>query len=195
MIMTYMLKFPLIVVAALSLLTACETTTIAAGNAAQSSQSERITSEYILGAGDKLRVTVFGEDDISGEFTVNSSGLVSLPLIGEVSASGKTVRGFQTAVETALRDGYLKDPRVAAEVLNYRPYYILGEVALSGEYPYSSDLTVLNAIATAGGFTYRANKKYVFIKRAGEQTEIRYPLTVSTPVQPGDTIRIAERLF
>lgn len=175
-------------------LAACETTTIASGEGPVS-QTTREATEYKLGPSDQLRVIVFGEEDLSGEFVIDNSGYVSLPLIGEVKASDKSIREFQIAVQNKLLDGYLKDPRVSAEVLNFRPYYILGEVENSGEYPFSGNLTVLNAVATAGGFTYRANKKVVFIKRAGEQTENQYPLTVSTPVQPGDTVRIAERLF
>ncbi|MCI5044887.1 MAG: polysaccharide export protein [Aquisalinus sp.] len=151
--------------------------------------------EYTLGPGDKLRLIVFGEDDLSGEFLVDGSGLVSLPLVGEISAEGKTVREFQRSVESSLRDGYLNDPRVSAEVLNFRPFYILGEVNSPGTYPYSDSLTVLNAVAVAEGFTYRANQRVVFIRRDGATTEQQYPLTSTTPVRPGDTIRIAERIF
>ncbi|WP_306251547.1 polysaccharide biosynthesis/export family protein [Parvularcula sp. IMCC14364] len=151
--------------------------------------------EYTLGAGDKLRLIVFGEDDLSGEFLVDGSGIVSLPLVGEISVEGKTVREFQRSVETSLRDGYLNDPRVSAEVLNFRPFYILGEVNSPGTYPYSDSLTVLNAVAVAEGFTYRANQRVVFIRRDGETTEQQYPLSSTTSVRPGDTIRIAERIF
>jgi len=177
------------------ILAGCATTGIAAGGPVSTSEPTREASEYKLGASDQLRVIVFGEENLSGEFVIDNAGYVSMPLIGEVKASNKSIRDFQRSVETKLLDGYLKDPRVSAEVLNFRPYYILGEVTTSGEYPYSGNLTVLNAVATAGGFTYRANKKVIYIKRAGEQTEVEYTLTVSTPVQPGDTIRIAERLF
>ncbi|MCI5047545.1 MAG: polysaccharide export protein [Aquisalinus sp.] len=151
--------------------------------------------EYTLGPGDKLRLIVFGEEDLSGEFLVDGSGIVSLPLVGEISAQGKTVREFQRSVESSLRDGYLNDPRVSAEVLNFRPFYILGEVNSPGTYPYSDSLTVLNAVAVAEGFTYRANQRVVFIRRDGATTEQQYPLTSTTPVRPGDTIRIAERIF
>ena len=98
-------------------------------------------------------------------------------------------------VVTYKKEGYVKDPRVSVEVMTYRPFYILGEVQKPGEYPYSNGLTVLNAVATAGGFTYRANTKKVFIKRAESSTEEKYPLNSQTPVAPGDTIRIGERLF
>ncbi|WP_297507244.1 polysaccharide biosynthesis/export family protein [uncultured Caulobacter sp.] len=151
--------------------------------------------DYLLGPGDKVRVTVFGEQSLSGEFYVTGSGLMSLPLIGEIKAGGMTVGQFQVAVQKALKDGYLKDPRVSAEVLTFRPFYILGEVEKPGTYPYTSGLTVLNAVATAGGFTYRADKKNVYIKHNGETTESKGELTPSTAVAPGDTIRIGERFF
>jgi polysaccharide export outer membrane protein len=106
-----------------------------------------------------------------------------------------TIPQFQKEVETALKNGYLKEPRVSVEVLNYRPFYILGEVTKPGEYPYTNGLTVQNAVATANGFTYRANTKKVFIKRADATEEREYPLTSNTQVAPGDTIRIAERFF
>ncbi|USQ95755.1 polysaccharide biosynthesis/export family protein [Caulobacter sp. RL271] len=151
--------------------------------------------DYLLGPGDKVRVTVYGEDSLSGEFFVTGSGLMSLPLIGELKAGGLTVGQFQIAVQRALSDGYLKDPRVSAEVLTFRPFYILGEVEKPGTYPYTSGLTVLNAVATAGGFTYRADKKNVWIKHNGETTEEKSELTPSTVVAPGDTIRLGERFF
>lgn len=154
-----------------------------------------VVSDYLLGSGDKVRVTVYGEPDLSGEFYVTGSGLVSLPLIGEVKAAGLNVGQFQTVVQQALSSGYLKEPRVSAEVLTYRPFYILGEVEKPGTYPYTSGLTALNAVATAGGFTYRADKGKVFIKRLGETGERKYTLDPSTPVAPGDTIRIGERFF
>lgn len=176
-------------------LTACQSTGIASGNSTTSSETTREVSEYVLGSGDQLRIIVFGEENLSGEFVIDSRGFVSMPLIGEVEAGQKTIRDFQRSVENKLLDGYLKDPRVSAEMLNFRPYYILGEVTTSGEYPFSNGLTVLNAVATAGGFSYRANTKSIYIKRAGEQNEVQYPLTVSTAVRPGDTIRVAERLF
>jgi polysaccharide export outer membrane protein len=132
---------------------------------------------------------------LTGEFFVGGSGKVSLPLIGDVQATGLTVPQFQTAVEEALKQGYLKEPRVSVEVLTYRPFYILGEVTKPGEYPYTNGLTVQNAVATANGFTYRANTKKVFVRHAGSTKEDEVPLTSTTQVAPGDTIRIAERFF
>ena len=152
-------------------------------------------NEYRLGAGDQIRLIVFGEQELSGDFSVDGGGQVSLPLVGEVHAKGLTIGEFRHAVDEALRSGYLKDPKVSAEVVLYRPFYILGEVQRPGTYPYQNDLTVLNAVATAQGFTYRANQRFVFIRRAEEAEERKYPLTSSTPVRPGDTIRISERFF
>ena len=155
----------------------------------------RTVPEYRLGSGDKIRVITFGEESLTGEFFIGGSGNVSLPLIGEVSAIGLSVSEFQGAVEAKLKEGYLKEPRVSVEVLNYRPFYILGEVEKPGTYPYTNGLTVLNAVATAEGFTYRANMRRVFIKRAEGEKEEEFPLTQETVVEPGDTIRIAERFF
>ena len=151
--------------------------------------------EYRLGSQDKVRVIVYGEENLSGEFFIGGNGKASLPLIGEVQAAGLTVRAFQDEVQNSLKDGYLKDPKVSVEVLTFRPFFIMGEVSKPGQYPYTSDLTVQNAVATAGGFTYRANKGKVYIKRLGDGEEHSYPLTSTTPVAPGDTIRIGERIF
>lgn len=151
---------------------------------------------YELGAGDRLRVVVFNEEALSGEFLVDSTGMVSMPLVGEIFVEGLTVRDFQRRFEEELEGGeFLIDARVAAEVLNYRPFYILGEVQNPGEYPYSAGLTVMNAVATAGGFTYRANKRSVFVRSGEGGEERKVQLTPSTKLEPGDTIRIAERLF
>lgn len=158
-------------------------------------EAVRAIPAYRLGPGDKVRVITFGEESLSGEFFVGSTGAVSLPLIGEVRAAGLTLPEFQAGFEAALKNGYLKEPRVSVEVLNYRPFYILGEVEKPGTYAYTSGLTVMNAVATAEGFTYRANRKRVFIKREGETEEREYPLAGDLPVAPGDTIRIAERFF
>jgi len=171
---------------------------VVAGLAPQPARAEeatRVVPQYRLGSSDKIRVITFGEESLSGEFIIGGSGKVSLPLVGEVQASGLTIPEFQAEVETALKNGYLKEPHVSVEVLTYRPFYILGEVQKPGEYPYSNGLTVLNAVATANGFTYRANAKRVFIKRADSAAEEEFPLTSTTPVAPGDTIRIGERFF
>lgn len=154
-----------------------------------------VGSDYHLGSGDKIRVIVFGEESLSGEFVVSGNGKVSLPLVGDINAADLTVPQFQAEVSTALQQGYLKEPRISVEVLSYRPFYILGEVNKPGEYPYSNGLTVLNAVATAGGFTYRAQTKKVFIRHGTDTAEQPYTISSQTPVAPGDTIRIGERFF
>ena len=126
---------------------------------------------YRLGSGDKVRIIVFGESALTGEFVVSGTGTIALPLVGEIAAKGMTPTQLQSAVEGSLREGYLKEPRVSVEVLNYRPFYILGEVTKPGEYPYTNGLTVMNAVATANGFTYRADSKHVYIRRTGDTSE------------------------
>lgn len=152
-------------------------------------------ADYKLGVADKVRVIVFNEETLSGEFTVSDSGTLSLPLIGDVKATGRTPREVIRDIEAKLADGYLREPRVSMDVLTYRPFYIMGEVTKPGEYPYSNGLTALNAVARAEGFTYRANKRKVFIKRFGETTEQQYKMDPSVVVYPGDTVRIGERYF
>ncbi|OYU77552.1 MAG: hypothetical protein CFE32_05175 [Alphaproteobacteria bacterium PA3] len=146
--------------------------------------------EYVLSPNDKLKVTVFGEEDLSGEFVVDATGNVSLPLIGEVRAAGIPLRVFQRNIEARLRSGYLVDPRVSAEILNFRPFYVLGEVKNPGEYPYTSGLTLLNAIAQAGGFTPLANTLNIVIKRPGADNEISAVVQAGMPISPGDTLRV-----
>jgi polysaccharide export outer membrane protein len=152
--------------------------------------------DYRLGAGDNVRILVFGEASLSGEFLVpGGEGVIDFPLVGGIKAMGLTVAELQSQLVAKLKDGYLNDPRVSIEVLNYRPFFILGAVARPGQYPYRNGLTVLNAVATADGFTYRANTHKVYIKRPNEVREEEYDLKSTTPVEPGDTIRIAERFF
>jgi polysaccharide export outer membrane protein len=159
-------------------------------------QAPATALDYKLGAGDKVRIIVFGEADLTGEFDVpGGGGTIAFPLVGDVRAGGLSVGELQAEIEAKLKDGYLKEPHVSIEVLNYRPFYILGEVTKPGEYPYTNGLTVLNAVATANGFTYRADTRHVFIKRANDPVEHEYPLTSETSVAPGDTIRIKERFF
>ena len=152
-------------------------------------------TQYRLAAGDKLRIDTFGEATLSGEFEVAASGAVSMPLIGDVKAQGQTPAELARAIENGLRGGYLRNPRVGVQVLNYRPFYILGEVTKPGTYSYSVGLTVLSAVATAEGFTYRADKKSVFVRHMGDPQETQVPLSAATPVLPGDTIRVGERYF
>lgn len=167
----------------------------AIGSAEINAEVGRAVEQYRLGSRDKVRILVFNEPTLSGEFSVNGNGALSLPLIGEVSTVGKTTEQLKQDIETALANGYLREPRVSIDVLSFRPFYILGEVSKAGEYPYANGLTVLNAVATAEGFTYRAEKRVAYVRREGESQEKAYKLTPDLRVQPGDTIRIGERYF
>lgn len=152
------------------------------------------TAPYTLGAGDKVRITTFGFKELSGEFTVAADNSISLPLAGVIKVIGLTPPQLQQRITAVLLEKDLvRNPQVSAEVLEYRPYYILGEVGKPGQYPFTNGLTVLKAVATAQGFTYRANAKRIFITRDDTAIESVVPLSPSTPVRPGDTIRIAER--
>lgn len=163
--------------------------------AAGEAVATRSVAAYTLGSSDRLRITVFGHPDLSGEFEVDGTGAVSLPLIGQVAAEGLTTVQLEQSIAGTLSEGYILNPRVSAEVINYRPYYILGEVGRPGEYPFTSGLTVPNAVAAAGGFTYRANKRVIYIKSVDSDREIAYDLTPTTVVKPGDTLRVGERIF
>ena len=153
--------------------------------------------QYFLTPGDRLAITVFGEEALSKEYVVSSVGDISFPLLGDVVTTGKTAAGLRDELAAKLSQGYLNDPRVTIEVLNYRPFYVLGEVTKPGEYRFSNDLTVHQAAALAGGFTYRADQRRVFIRHAGSNEERTYELTSDRPVYvaPGDTIRVGERYF
>jgi protein involved in polysaccharide export with SLBB domain len=162
-----------------------------ANAAAESSDS----SSYVLGPSDRVRLKVYGEQDITGEYEVDTNGYISVPLAGRVKAAGLNTRQLEKAVAAALSKGLLRDPRVNAEVATYRPFFILGEVKKAGEYPYKAGLTVLDAVASAGGYTYRANESKVVIRRAGSNVEETHALDAPVPVFPGDNIRIPERYF
>lgn len=150
---------------------------------------------YRLGAGDEIKVTVYDEPDLSGSFVVDGQGRIAMSLVGQVQVGQLTLDEAADHLEARLKDGYLRDPQVTAELVKGRPYYILGEINKPGEYPFVSGLTVMNAIASAGDFTYRADRTRILIKRKDSPNEEEVVLTPTTPVQPGDTIRIRERFF
>jgi polysaccharide biosynthesis/export protein len=150
---------------------------------------------YVLGPNDRVRLKVYGEPDIAGEYEIDSTGQVSIPLAGHVKAAGLTTKQLERSIRSALSKGIVRDPRVNVEIALYRPYYILGEVKKSGEYPYRLGLTVMDAVASAGGFTYRANENKVYLRRSGAGVEEIHALDAPVPVFPGDNIRIPERYF
>ena len=151
--------------------------------------------EIRLAAGDKIRVTVFGEDKLSGDFEVDPAGSVSLPLAGTMQAAGLTKPEFERQLSERLKGTYLRNPKVTVDVANFRPFYVLGEVQKPGEYPYRSGLNVLSAIAVAGGSTYRASTSKVLIQRSGTVELSEYPQSPTVSVMPGDVIRVPERYF
>lgn len=151
--------------------------------------------EYVLGVGDNIKLTVYGETDLSGEYEVNSTGYVALPLIGNVEAAQRTIRDFEEAVRSKLAEGYLHDPRVSVQVSNYRPFFILGEVSKPGSYPYVNGMNVLNAVALAGGYTYRADSSDIVIVHANDSAKKENPASENASVMPGDIIRVPERFF
>jgi protein involved in polysaccharide export with SLBB domain len=153
-----------------------------------------INRVYRLGVGDKLKVSVFGEDNLSGQFEVNALGQISLPLIGEMQAKGLAITEFRDAIGHKLSQGYLKNPKVNVEMLNYRPIYVQGEVKNSGEFAFKNGLSLRDVIAMAGGYTYRANQSYLYIGREGD-ADVAVQMPTGVPVLPGDNIRIPERFF
>lgn len=176
---------------ALALLGGCAGQTPLAGTGAPPPAAAAFT----LSPGDKIKVATYGEVALSGDFEVTPAGTIAFPLIGEVKAAGMEPDQLSKAIETQLREGYLLQPKVSVQVASFRPVYILGEVNKPGEYPYTQGLTIRGAVAKADGFTYRANEKRVFLKRAGEPGERTYPLSADFAVLPGDTIRFGERYF
>ena len=151
-------------------------------------------SAYRLGSGDRIRVNVFRHDDLSGEFALDDAGNFALPLIGEVNARGQTTRDLEQRIADKLKDGYLVDPQVSVEVMNYRPFYILGEVKQPGSYQFVNGMTVLNAVALAGGFTYRAQTGGVVVRRGGANAT-GVVVTGDSAILPGDVIEVPERFF
>ncbi|MCX7899317.1 MAG: polysaccharide export protein [Methylocystis sp.] len=148
-----------------------------------------------LQAGEKIRVTVFGEDRLSGEYEIDPAGNVSLPLAGTVKAAGLSKAELERELAKKFRGEYLRNPKVTVDVTSFRPFYILGEVGKPGEYPFKSGLNVMSAVALAGGPTYRASRSYVLIQRTGEKDFREYPFSPEVPIEPGDLIRMPERYF
>lgn len=157
-------------------------------------RAELAETTYRLGSGDRLRLIVFNHEDLSGEFALDGAGNFAMPLIGEIKAGGLTTREVEQRIQTRLADGYLVDPQVSVEVLNYRPFYILGEVKTPGSYPYQNNMSVLNAVALAGGFSYRAKQGEFLLQRGGSNSQ---PIVVGgdQALLPGDIVTVQERFF
>jgi polysaccharide export outer membrane protein len=150
---------------------------------------------YILGPGDRLRIKVYNEPDLTGDYEVNSGGFVSLPLVGQIKASGLTTSQLERSIVARMKGKIEQQPNVNVEIAAYAPFYIYGEVKKAGEYPYRPGLTVADAVATAGGLTYRANENEVYVRHAGSRVEQIVTLDHQIRVFPGDNIRVSERWF
>ena len=161
--------------------------------AEQQSYVAAATATPRLQSGDKIRVTVYGEDKLSGEFEIDPSGLVSLPLAGTVKAAGLTQTELETELSRKFRTEYLRNPKVTVSIASFRPFYILGEVVKPGEYPYRSGLNVISATALAGGATYRASKSTVLIQRMGENGMKEYPTSSARVAR--DLVRVLNDIF
>ncbi len=177
---------------------ACDSSSVfnlGAADDAPSSQGVNLNA-IKLQAGDKLKVTVFGEDKLTGEYEIDPGGSLSLPLAGTVQAAGLTKPELEQLLSKKFASGnYLKNPKVTVDIATFRPFYILGEVEKPGEYPFRSGLNLMSAIAVAGGSTYRASRSYVMIQRAGEASFTEYKMSPTVPVYPGDLIKVPERYF
>jgi polysaccharide export outer membrane protein len=152
-------------------------------------------SGYRLDAGDKLRVVVFGQDGLTNTYAIDAGGAITMPLIGAVSARGRTPAGLAAEITAKLRNGYIRDPSVAVEIESYRPFFILGEVAAPGQYPYVPNMSVESAVAIAGGFSPRARRDTVTLTHTDASGSMRAVVPLGTPLSPGDTVLVGERWF
>ena len=149
-----------------------------------------------LGPNDRLRITVFGQPTLTGEYTLDGNGVLAFPLIGNVPANGVTTSQLQQAIAAKLKPDYMVNPNVSAEVITRRPFYVIGEVQKPGNYAYVSDMTAVNAIAMAGGFTRRARKNDFYIRRLDKDGKVvRIEANTGTVLQAGDTLEVRERVF
>lgn len=145
--------------------------------------------------GEKIKITVYNEPSLSGDYDIDPNGVISLPLAGTVRAVGLTQVQLEQELAKKFRTDYLRNPKVTVAILQYRPIYIVGEVEKQGEYPYKPGLNVLTAMAMAGGGSYRANRNYVLIQHFGEKNMKEYPQSATSMILPGDLIKVPERYF
>lgn len=151
---------------------------------------------YTLDSGDRLRVVVFGQDGLTNSYVVDASGDIAMPLIGSVVARGLTTDQLSQRISDLLRQGFIREPHVAVEIEAYRPFFILGEVTQPGQYPYTPNMTVETAVAIAGGFGPRGERKWVTVSRNyGNGQIIRFRTPITAQIMPGDTVQVAERWF
>ena len=154
-----------------------------------------VSSDYKLGPNDRTRIIVFGQPSLTGEFVLDGNGVLAYPLVGNINARGMTPSQLQQTIAQKLDTDWIKNPSVSVEVSTRRPFYVVGEVQKPGSYPYVTDMNVLNAIATAGGETYRANMHDFWIKRKQDGRIVRVAANQESILQPGDTVIVRERYF
>jgi polysaccharide biosynthesis/export protein len=152
-------------------------------------------SAYRLDAGDKLRVVVYGQEGLTNTYAIDAGGSITLPLIGAVAARGRTPAGLAAEISAKLRNGYIREPSVAVEIDSYRPFFILGEVAAPGQYPYVPNMSVESAVAIAGGFSPRARRDHVTLTHVDGSGASRFVVPLGTSLGPGDTVFVGERWF
>jgi polysaccharide export outer membrane protein len=150
---------------------------------------------YRLDAGDKLRVVVYGQEGLTNSYAIDASGSITMPLIGAVPARGRTPSVLAAEISAKLRHGYIREPSVAVEIDAYRPFFILGEVAAPGQYPYVPNMSVESAVAIAGGFSPRARREHVTLTHTDSSGSTRVIVPLGTLLSPGDTILVGERWF
>ena len=150
---------------------------------------------YRLDAGDKLRIVVFGQEGLTNTYAIDAGGSSTMPLIGAVPARGRTPAGLASVITGRLRGGYIREPSVAVEIESYRPFFILGEVAAPGQYPYVPNMSVESAVAIAGGFSPRAKRDSVTLTHTDGSGSMRVVVPLGTPIGPGDTVLVGERWF
>lgn len=153
------------------------------------------TGPYYLDTGDRLRIVVYDQPSLTNSYDIDQSGRIAFPLIGDVTARGATVDQLAQRIEAKLATAYLRQPNVTVEVTTYRPFFVLGEVGNPGQYAYVPGITAESAVAVAGGFTDRANKRYVRVSRTVNGALFDEKIAVIELIQPGDTIYVPESLF
>jgi polysaccharide biosynthesis/export protein len=155
----------------------------------------RHDAAYHLDAGDRLRVVVYGQEGLTNTYAIDAGGAIAMPLIGAVPARGRTTAGLAAEISARLRRGFIREPSVAVEIESYRPFFILGEVAAPGQYPYVSNMTIESAVAIAGGFSPRARRDRVTLTHTDASGPARFVVPSGIPLSPGDTVLVGERWF
>jgi polysaccharide export outer membrane protein len=157
--------------------------------------SDNLNAPYVLNSGDKMRILVYGQETLSNIYSVDGAGTISMPLVGSVKAAGLTTAALERDIAARLRNGFIREPNVSIEIEQYRPFYVLGEVTQSGQYPYVSGMTAQTAVAIAGGFSPRAVRDGVEISRQIDARVVTGFVPLTYPLRPGDTINVKERWF